>query len=300
MMPDLGGLRTPVLLVALLLSCASCALLNPKPSTSVYYTIPSVTYLRDSPGYASPNVTTVYRGAQVKILNQMADDWCLVQTVQGQQTGWLQRALLSPVPIPTAIYTVLENEVPLRDVPQKEGTSRQVLRRGDKVRKLSENQQGWWWVLVEKDESLGWLPGNTSMSAGTPETAAPAQAAAPSGEGTAGPGAPPPPAEPKNFYVATANLDLRSLPLASSQVVKALKFNDKVERIAQSGVEWLKVRYPETGAQGWAQTSTLAESPQAVPKVFPPKPKKPLKKPRRTRPAGPGAPPPEEVEPEIM
>jgi uncharacterized protein YgiM (DUF1202 family) len=297
---DLGGLRTPLLLVALLLGGAACALLQPKSPPSVYHTIPSVTYLRSSPGYASPNVATVYRGEQVKILNQLADDWCLVQTVQGQQTGWMQLALLSPVPIPAAIYAVQDNEAPLRDVPQKEGTSRQVLHRGDKVRKLSENQQGWWWVLVEKDESLGWLPGTTTMSAGTPETAAPAPGGKPSGEGAAGPSAPAPPAGPQYFYVATASLDLHSLPLVSSPVVKALKFKDKVEKIAQSGSEWLKVRYPETGAQGWTQVSPLAESPPAAPKVFPPKPKKPLKKPRRLKPAGPGTPPPEEVEPEVM
>ena len=78
-------------------------------------------------------MATVYRGEQVKILTQVANDWCQVKTVQGQQVGWIQRPLLSPVPIPNESYTVQEKEVPLRDAPQKEGTVRQVLHRGDKI-----------------------------------------------------------------------------------------------------------------------------------------------------------------------
>jgi uncharacterized protein YgiM (DUF1202 family) len=299
-MPNFWGLRKPLSLFALLVICNSCALIRPQPPQSVYYTIPSVTYFRDNPGYGSRNVATVYRGEQVKILSEIANDWCQVQKVQDQQVGWIQRPLLSPVPIPTETYTVQENEVPLRDVAQKEGTSRQVLHRGDKVRKLSENQQGWWWVLVEKDESLGWLPGNTMVSTAAPASAAPVKAAGPSGSGSAGMNASSSPAPQKYFYVATANLDLHLLPLVSSQVVKVLKLNNKVEMVAQSGSEWLKVRYPETGAQGWAQTVALSESPSAAPKVFAPKPKKPLKKPRRPKPAEPGTTQPEEVEPEAM
>ena len=299
MMPPFGGLRTLIPLLSLLVMVNACALIQPKQPPTVYYTIPSVTYFRDSPGYASRNVATVYRGEQVTILSQIANDWCQVQTVQGRQVGWMQRPLLSPVPIPTETYTVLENEVPLRDAPQKESISRYLLRRGDKIRKLSDNQKGWLWVLVETDESLGWLPA-TAVSEVAPETAASGQAAASPGRDLAGPGVPAAPAPPQYFYVATANLDLILLPLAGSQVVKVLKFNDKVEKLAQSGSEWLKVRYPETGAQGWAQTMALTESPSAVPKVFPPKPKRPMKKLMRTRPAEPEDLQPEEIEPEIM
>jgi len=299
MMLSQGGLGKSSSLLLLLLVCASCALLQTQPPPSVYYTIPSVTYFRESPGYGSRNVATVYRGEQVKILSSIPDDWCRVQTVQGQQIGWIQRPLLSPVPIPTETFTVRENEVPLRDAPQKESTSRQVLHRGDQIRKLSENQQGWWWVLVEKDESLGWLPA-TAASPGASETAPAGLATAPAGGGAAGLTAPSPPAPRKDYYVATANLDLHLLPLLSSQVVKALKFNDKVERVAQSDSEWVKVKYPETGAQGWAQALSFTESPSAVPKVFPPVKKRTLKKPRLQKPAEPETTPPEEIEPEAM
>jgi uncharacterized protein YgiM (DUF1202 family) len=296
----LSKLLALLFLITMSSSCALLALLQPTSPPSVYYTIPSVTYFRDNPGYASPNVATVYRGQEVKILSRIAGDWCQVQTVPGGQVGWIQRPLLSPVPIPTETYMVTETEVPLRDTPQKEGISRRALHRGDLVRKLSENQQGGWWVLVEKDESLGWLPGKALSEKASP--AAPAvQAARPSGIGSAGAAASPPSASPSYLYVATATLDLHLLPLLTSQVVKVLKFNDKVERIAHSGFEWLKIRYPETGAQGWVQAPTLTPSPSQSPKVFPPpKKKRALKRPPGFKPAEPETTSPEETEPEAM
>jgi uncharacterized protein YgiM (DUF1202 family) len=292
------GLSKLISLFSLLLLGNSCALLQTTPPPTVSYIIPSVTYFRDLPGYASRNVATVYRGEQVVVLSKIANDWCQVKTVPGGQVGWIQRPLLSPVPIPTEIYTVQEAEAPLRDSPQKESISRQVLHRGDKIRKLSSNQQGWWWVLVEKDESLGWLP-PTVKAEKTTETAPASQPVKPP-EKTAAEGSPPAPAPPPYLYVAVATLDLRHLPLVSSQVVKVLKFKDKVEKIGQSRSEWLKVRYPETGAQGWAQAPTLTESPLQAPKVFPPPKKRLLKRPRHAKPTEPEAPQPGEVEPEAM
>jgi len=288
----LGKLQALLFLIAL---AASCALLQPQPPANVYYIVPSVTYFRDNPGYASTNVTTVYRGQQVKILSRIADSWCQVEAVPGGQVGWIQRPLLSPVPIPTVTYTVTATEVPLRDEPQKEAVVRRVLHKGDLVRKLSENQQGWWWILVEKDEVLGWIPGNALSEQ--------AAAAAPAGRATApsGTAASPPVAPPTYLYVAVANLDLHQLPLLSSPAVKTLKFNDKVEKVARSGVVWLKVRYPETGAQGWAQAPTLSDSPSKTPKVFPPpKKRRILKKSRRGSPAGTETPQTEEIGPEAM
>jgi uncharacterized protein YgiM (DUF1202 family) len=298
------GLAKLLALLLMMAMAGSCALiqlhLQPQPSNNLYYIIPSVTYFRDNPGYASANVATVYRGQQVKILSSIADKWCQVEAVPGGQVGWIQRPLLSPVPIPTVTTTVTAAEVPLRDVPQKEAVTRRVLHKGDLVRKLSENQQGWWWVLVEKDESLGWIPGNTLSEQASAATTA-GQTATTAGAGSRG-AAVPASANPSSYlYVAVANLDLHLLPLFSSQVVKTLKFSDKVEKVAQSGAEWLKVRYPETGAQGWAPAPTLSESPAKTPKVYPPpKKRRTLKRSRHTRPAEPETPQPEEVAPEAM
>ena len=287
--PDLGDIRKYLLLGALLAVCSACALLQPEPPQEVYYTIPSITYFRDSPGYDSRNTATVYRGEQVLILSRLPDDWCQVQSVQGHEIGWIQCPLLSPVPIPAETYTIQQNEVPLRDVPQTEGASHQALQRGDRIRKLSENHQGWWWVLVEKNENLGWLP-DTVVNKLAPDTATAGPATPPSETNASGENAAAPPAPPKYFYVATATADLRVLPLDKSQVVRALKFHDKVENIAQSGHDWLKVKYAETGAQGWVRVVYLTASPAATPKVFPAPRKKVLKKSRGLKPSAPETP----------
>ena len=118
----------------------------------------TVTFLRESPRYDSPNVAAVYRGDQVVVLSRKAADWCEVKAVQSEKFGWIQSALLSAEPIPTPTYLVQVSKVRLQSTPQKNAPSPEVLSRGDKVRKLSENQQGWWMVLAEKNKRLGWLP----------------------------------------------------------------------------------------------------------------------------------------------
>jgi uncharacterized protein YgiM (DUF1202 family) len=257
----------PISFLLMAMAINSCAAMSPQTSHDIYYTTPPVTFLRKSPNYDSPNVTAVYRGDQVVVLSRRADDWCQIQTQSGQ-TGWLQSPLVSAQPIPTAIYSVQANKVRLQDSPLKNAPSPEVLNRGDQVRKLSENQEGWWMVLDEKDKSLGWLPA-TAVSGLKPETASSTQAAAPSGESSAKVAASTPPAPKRLYYVATTNLNLHSLPLVSSQVVNTLKFNDRVEKIDQSDSRWIKVRYPVTGAQGWTQGTFLAESSLKAPREFP-------------------------------
>jgi uncharacterized protein YgiM (DUF1202 family) len=266
-----------------------------KPGGGFYYTIPPVTYIRETPGYTGRNVATVYRGEQVEVLSGREGEWRQVKAVKGQQTGWIQYALLNRTPIPAESFFV-QQETPLRDTPEKEGFSRRVLNRGDKVRKLSDNQKGWWWVLADKDESLGWLPA-VMVSERQPQTPPAAPKADPAGKTSPGVAQATPPDAPSNLYVAVASLNLHQLPLVSSQVVKVLNFKDNVEKIAQSSGQWLKVRFPETGAQGWTQAFFLTESPLKTPKVFPPKKKKPAQQPRRPRPDDSQ---PEVVEPEVM
>jgi|YelNatPaOPRAMG01_1025707.scaffolds.fasta_scaffold06604_2 hypothetical protein len=238
-------LGTPTALLCLMVMAAACAALKPQPPPDVSYIIPPVTYFRDNPGYASANVATVYRGQQVKVLSEIPNDWCRVETVPGGQVGWIQRPLLSPVPIPAVTYTVTATEVPLRDRPQKEAVA----------------------------------PPGTAVS---------------------------PPAPPPSLYVAVTHVDLHLLPLSNSQVVKTLTFHDRVEKVAQSGAEWLKVRCPGAGAQGWVLAPTLSEFPLQTPTVFPPpRKRRPLKKPHRVRRAGPEeapqpAPSPEEITPQAM
>ncbi len=299
-MPSFKELSRSISLLFVLMIINSCTMIGAKSNQDIYYTTQPVAYIRKSPGYDSPQVATVYRGEQVVILSTGADDWRQIQTVQSGQIGWIQSSLLSSLPIPAQTYYVQADKVPLQNISQKEAPFGEVLYRGDKVRKLSENGEGWWQVLVEKDGNLGWLPA-TEVSERKPETAPPMRAAEPARKGsTKVPASPQPVANQLSYYVATASLNLHRLPLVSSQVVKTLKFNDKVEKIDQSGSQWLKVRYPETGAQGWAQGFFLADSSLKTPRVFPQHRRTPVKRPVCPKPGEPEKTQPEEVEPEVM
>jgi uncharacterized protein YgiM (DUF1202 family) len=292
-------LSRPISLLFVVTIINSCAALCPQPGQSIYYATPPVTFIRESPDYDSPNVAPVYRGDEVIILSSRKDEWRQVQTVQSRKIGWIQSPLLSADRIPTPTYYIQMSKVPLQDTPHREGASYQVLQLGDKVRKLSENEKGWLLVLVEKDQSLGWLP-TTMVAEQEPKTASASQAARPSGKASAKATASPPLAPKQHYYVATYNLNLHALPLASSNVVKTLKFNDRVEKIDQSGSRWIKVRYLETGAQGWAQGLFLAESSLKTPKVFSQQKRTTPRTPVCPKPAEPEQAQPEEIEPLVM
>lgn len=253
-------------LLCLVNSCALPGLSKDLEGPAIYYAVPPVTYIRELPGYASRPVSTAYHGDQVTVLSKMAaEDWCRVQTATGEQ-GWMQRALLSPVPLRVETYLVQAPEVPLRSEPLEEVISRQVLHRGDEVKKLAENDQGWWLVLVEKDKSLGWLPA-AALTAQPPREGTGGAVGRPLGEAAAEPvSALPTAPAAKNYFVAVNSLELHLLPLAGSKVVKVLKLNDRVEEVSQSGPQWRKVKYPPTGAQGWTLASFLSESAVKAPR----------------------------------
>ena len=286
-------LASTTVFLCLLLLVNSCVRFGARQTPEVYYTIPPVTYLREFPGYGSHIVATLYHGEQVRMVSSLKDDWCQVQVWQSQQVGWMKRPLLSEAPINLETYYVQANEVPLRDAPQEEVSSRYILHRGDKISKLTENQQGWWRVLVEKDKRLGWVPAAV-VSLNPPEKATPGKEIAARTEASLRP------ATQNSFYVATTTLKLHLLPLVSSQVVKVLQFNDAVEKVSQSGPTWLKVRYPETGAQGWVLASHLSESPAKSPKTFTRKKKRTLKRPKHQQLQEEQRIPLEDLDPEVM
>lgn len=214
--------------LCLLLLFNSSASLETRQTSEVYYISPAVTYLRKSPELASPIVTAIYRGERVTILSRTQDNWCQVKTAQGEQVGWIQRALLSS--------TAIQLEDPVQSP----------------------------------------------------------------GKGAAGIDPSLQPAPKQDFFVSTENLALHLLPLDSSQVVKVLKFKDKVEKVSESGSDWLKVEDPGTGVQGWTLASYLTESPPKAPKPVitenndaPEKPSPP--KPKKSHIGHP-----EEVDPEVM
>lgn len=256
MLPVRWRLLNRLILPVLLLLLPACATTAPKKE--FFFSIPAVSYLRECPDFTCPAVSEVYNSDKVKLLEEKAGGWWKVQSFRDESVGWTQAALLSDAPLQAKIYYVTSNRLQLRNSPQKEVTSRQFLNFGDKVQLLAESQ-GWWRVLAEKDRTIGWVPAD-SVAEQLP--AQPADPGAP-GQVTPAPGAAPPAARAKetHLYVAAASATLHLLPLKSSQVLKTLKLNDKVELIAQSGAQWRKVRFSETGAEGWAEARLLRDSP---------------------------------------
>ncbi len=236
-----------------LISCAT------PPKIDSFYSIPTVSYLRECPNYDCPVVTEVYNADKVKLLEKKDANWWQVQSSRDLKIGWTQRDLLSEAPIVAKNYYVTAESLPLRDSPSEDVVSRNLLGYGDKVQKIAE-KGGWWRVLVNKDKSLGWVPAAQVSE----EQPAPAEMekgkSSESEQAVKGSPASTPPVKPGLYYVAAETLKVYLIPLSTARVLKVLILNDKVEKISQHGSDWYKVRL-DTGAEGWVQVRFLKDSP---------------------------------------
>jgi uncharacterized protein YgiM (DUF1202 family) len=283
--------------VLLILGLPACATTSGKPE--FFFSIPTVSYLRECPDFKCQVVGELYNSDRVKLLEETATGWWRVQSLRSGAVGWTQAALLSPTPLQVAVYYVAAAKLPVRPTPSQEVTSRQVLVFGDRVQKLAESQ-GWWRVLVEKDRTVGWITAD-QVTAQPPEKP---MATEPSGKSPTGPenasrGEKTSPG-PGFRFVAAPSASLHLLPLRSSQVLKTLKLNDKVQSIALAGQDWQKVRLPETGAEGWVESRFLRDSPVTAASQIVTGKKKTGKKPGAPAPPEPAAAPADTLEPEGM
>jgi uncharacterized protein YgiM (DUF1202 family) len=229
------------------MACLSACAPRLAPPTRIYYVTPPVTYLRDSPTYEAGEVAPIYLADQVERLENEQNGWWQVRSVANQQVGWMDGRLLSPDPVPVATYYAAQSGLPLRDFPGTDGPSRKRLAQGDELLQIDQDERGWTRVIVAKDKGIGWVEtAALSPVAPAPIEAAP-QVKKPEGKAI--------------LFVAVPTLNLRSLPLASSEVVRVLKLNEQVEKLATHQRDWLKVRYPETGSEGWAASRFLKDSP---------------------------------------
>jgi uncharacterized protein YgiM (DUF1202 family) len=263
-----------ILLLLIALFIGSCVTKPEEAKPSVYYVTPVITYLKDCPGYDCKVVGELYRADRVEQV-EVKDNWWRVRLAGGTLAGWLQPELLSPTPVAAAYFYVTADSLELRECPSPDCPFRKILLKGDRVQKIDENDQGWLRVMVEKDATIGWiLAAQVSDQASKPEAK--------------------PAPEKEYYYTAGATVNLYSLPLFSSKVVKSLPLNEKVEKLVQHGQDWFKVRHPGSGAEGWAATKDLKTSPVTTE----PKPKKKFRK----KPAPKKPPQPEEapLEPEAM
>ena len=259
-----------ILLGFISLFCSSCVPQQVQTKPAVYYVTPVITYLKECPAYDCKVVGEVYRADRLERL-EVKGDWWRMRLAKGTLTGWLQRELLSPTPVAVSYYYVAAASLELRECPRPDCPFQKILMKGDRVQKIEDNGQGWFRVMAEKDASIGWVPVDQLS-----EKAQKAEVK--------------PPPEKAYYYAAAATVNLHSLPLFSSTIVKSVPLNAKVEKLAQHGKDWFKVRHPASGAEGWVAAKDLKDSPVAA--------KKPRLKRKPKRKAKPKpAPPPE---PEAM
>jgi len=256
-----------LMLTGWLPACATA----PPGQPGIYYSVPAVSYLRACPDKDCPVVSEIYLSDRVRLLESRPTGWWRVESLRDNSVGWIQRALLREGPLPGQTHYVAVTRTPLRDTPHPEAASRMDLSFGDRVQKLTERQE-WWRVLAEKDRTIGWV-----LAAHLTETL-PEKPAGSLGTSPALPAPGPGPAV-ISLYVAAETAALRQLPLKDSPVVKRLRLNDRVEAIAHSGPRWRKVRFPETGAEGWVESALLREAPVTSRGQIVPRPKKPEKRP---------------------
>jgi len=249
--------KNKLFIVILILLFNACATNN---KVYLFYSIPTISYLRESPNYDCPVVTELYNADTIKLLEKNDNGWWQVQSLRNDNIGWTQRDLLSNTPIIAQNYYVTVSDLPLRNSPRQDVISRTLLGYGDTVKKIAE-KDGWWRILVEKDKSIGWIPA-TMASETQPEPLGVEKPKIPASDKTdKGPPASQPAPQLSYYFVAAGILDLYIIPFIPSQVVKVLKLNDKVEKISQSGSDWFKIRYLDTGAEGWALARFLKSSP---------------------------------------
>jgi uncharacterized protein YgiM (DUF1202 family) len=275
-----------ITLIGLLIFLGACA--TPHQPPAVYYSIPTVSYLRETPQYDSLVVAELYAADQVKFLNK-SDGWWQVQSLRNEKIGWTQRDLLSENPLITQDYYIIVEGLPLREAPSEDVRSRNLLSAGDLVQKIDQ-KDGWWRVLVQKDKTIGWIPAKMASETWPEPPSAGATSKAP---GKAAP-------ETGQYFVAAETLPMYSLPLMTSQVVKLLVLNSKVVKIAQQGPEWVKIRYLDTGAEGWAQARYLKDSPVTKKNQIVTSEKKSRKKGQVRKSTGKEPPEPKGLEPEGM
>ena len=260
--------RVIILTILVGFTC-SCVQAPVSPPEISFYVTPQVTYLLDGPNYGANVLGPLYQGDNVERVDFEESNWWRVKLLRSGQTGWIRKELLSANPVSSVFYFIKEDTVPLLECPRSDCLSIQLLFRGDRVQRIEEGEQGWWRVLVIKSRSLGWVPA-AALTERIEETRQ-KQAQMP------------------YYYVALGRLSLRAKPSNRSEIVRALKFNDQVQKLEETD-GWFKVRHPSSGALGWVISRDLETLPSIVPRGVPAK--------KQLKPFRQGEEP--EVEPEFM
>jgi len=196
------GLLFALAALTLLSGCQPPATGGYPVSPSYSYVVPTMTYLRDCPGYDCGVVSEVYSGDRVVVLDRNDFGWVRVQSDRTGAIGWLSSDLLSYSPVPASFYVSLRN-VYLRNCADYNCTALELLHRGDRVDRLDQDSRGWWRVRSFRSGVTGWIPASAlSIRPGPPY-----------------------------YYVNVSSLALRSGPSTGNRALTTLGFNQQVEVI---------------------------------------------------------------------
>jgi uncharacterized protein YgiM (DUF1202 family) len=242
--PWLQTLARLLTLALCLILISSCAETPVQPPTATYYVTPPVTYLQEKPAYGSNILGPLYKGDKIERVGS-EKNWWQVKLLRSGQTGWIQKELLSPQPVPNIFYYVKKDSQALLECPRIDCLPIQMLFRGAEVQKIAEGKKGWWRVLVLKSHSLGWIPSDTLTNRIEEARQQPLGRS--------------------YYYVAVRKLGLRAIPTEHSAAFRMLKFNDQVAKIAETK-GWFKVRQPSSGAVGWVKSNGLSSLPSIYPR----------------------------------
>jgi uncharacterized protein YgiM (DUF1202 family) len=185
------------------------------------------------------------------------------------------------VPTGSGLYFMAPAVSYLRECPGHDCKVIDDLSQGDAVTLLN-SRGNWWRVRSERTGHIGWVPA-AQVAQAFPKLAKPAAVLS----------------QKSYLFVGASNLNLYSLPLASSPVVKVLHGNNKMEKLSEAGSGWVKVRDSLSGTEGWTLGRYLKESPVPPQSLMDPKrkkwEKKPVKRPKKKIPSEP-----EPLKPEAM
>lgn len=235
------GLLLCLLTLALISGCQPPVTTGGYPVSPTYnYVVPTMTYLRDCPGYDCGIVSEVYSGDRVVVLDRNDFGWVRVQLDRTGAIGWISGDLLSYSPVPASFYVSLRN-VYLRNCADYNCTALELLQRGDRVDKLDQDSRGWWRVRSFRTGTTGWIPAAAlSIRPGPPY-----------------------------YYVNVSSLALRSGPSTGNRVLTTLGFNQQVEVLGSGPGGWLQVRDTRTNIIGWAYGRYLESFPVSYPRSAP-------------------------------
>lgn len=234
------GLLLILVALTLLSGCQPPATGGYPVSPSYSYVVPTMTYLRDCPGYDCGVVSEVYSGDRVVVLDRNDFGWVRVQLDRTGAIGWLSSDLLSYSPVPASFYVSLRN-VYLRNCADYNCTALELLHRGDRVDRLDQDSRGWWRVRSFRSGVTGWIPASAlSIRPGPPY-----------------------------YYVNVNSLALRSGPSTGNRALTTLGFNQQVEVIGSGVGGWLQVRDTRTNIIGWVYGRYLESFPVSAPRPVP-------------------------------